>query len=79
MGVIRVRATHILEGSKCFRAPREPRSTILKSAARLWNYPTGSDLSDDEFGVSLMRSMLLLLIGIPIPIILLLALCTHHL
>ena len=34
--------------------------------------------NDYPAGGELMRSILLWLIGIPLPIILLLALCTHH-
>jgi hypothetical protein len=35
-------------------------------------------LRNDVFGRGNMRSILLWLVGVPIPIILLLALCTHH-
>ena len=38
--------------------------------------PMGRDTSPGE---TIMRSILLLAIGIPLPIILLLAFCTHHL
>ena len=35
-------------------------------------------LAKQGFRIKFMRSLLLWLIGIPIPVILLLALCTHH-
>lgn len=44
-----------------------------------WNHITPDGfLRSTTLGASLMRSVFLWLIGIPIPIILLLALCTHH-
>ena len=42
-----------------------------------WANHSGAERSDKE--TVAMRSILLWLIGVPIPIILLLAFCTHHL
>jgi hypothetical protein len=41
-------------------------------------YGPGSDLGRDTRPEAFMRSILLFAIGIPVPIILLLAFCTHH-
>ena len=60
-----------------------PQRSNPEQADTPWLEPTGrpdnSFRNGNHFGENAMRSGLLWLIGVPIPIILLLALCTHHL